>query len=91
MISQCSQSGRVKVIGTNCHKALVALLIHEREKRKLRQQDVAKRLGEYQSFIGKIESGQRRIDVCEFLKIAEAIGFKPGPAISRLLREAPPD
>jgi transcriptional regulator with XRE-family HTH domain len=81
----------VKVIGTNCHKALVALLIHEREKRRLRQQDVAKRLGEYQSFIGKIESGQRRIDVCEFLKIAKAIGFKPGPAISKLFNETPPD
>jgi transcriptional regulator with XRE-family HTH domain len=91
MMVASGQSGAVKSIGTNCHNALIALLIHEREKRKLRQRDVATRLGEYQSLIGKIESGQRRIDVCEFLKIAKAIGFKPGPAISKLFNEAPPD
>jgi transcriptional regulator with XRE-family HTH domain len=81
----------MKIIGTACHEALVALLIHNREEAGLRQRDVAKRLGEYQSFIARIESGQRRIDVREFLKIAKAIGFNPGRALNKLFREAPPD
>lgn len=81
----------VKVIGTACHKALVELLIRKREQAHLRQRDLAERLGEWQSFIGKIETGQRRIDVCEFLAIAKAIGFDPGRAISKLFRDAPPD
>jgi transcriptional regulator with XRE-family HTH domain len=81
----------MRIIGTACHKALVALLISKREKTGLRQGDVAKRLGEYQSFIARIESGQRRIDVCEFLKIARAIGFDPGRALNKLFREMPPD
>jgi len=37
----------------------------------------------YQSFIAAIESGQRRIDVIEFLALAEAIGF----GASRGIRE----
>jgi transcriptional regulator with XRE-family HTH domain len=81
----------VRIIGTACHEALVALLIAKREKAGLRQLDLAKRLGEYQSFVARIESGQRRIDVCEFLKIAKAVGFDPGRAISKLFREAPPE
>jgi transcriptional regulator with XRE-family HTH domain len=81
----------VRIIGTACHEALVAFLIDRREKAGLRQRDLAKRLGEYQSFVARIESGQRRIDVCEFLKIAKAIGFDPGRAISKLFREAPPE
>jgi transcriptional regulator with XRE-family HTH domain len=81
----------MRIIGTACHKALVELLIHNREKAGLRQRDVAKRLGEYQSFIARIESGQRRIDVCEFLKIAKAIGFNPGHALNKLFREVAPD
>lgn len=81
----------MKIIGSSCHKALVALLIRNREQKGLRQRDVAKRLGEYQSFIARIESGQRRIDVCEFLKIAKAIGFNPGRELNKLFREAPPD
>jgi transcriptional regulator with XRE-family HTH domain len=81
----------VKVIGTACHDALIELLIRERKKAGLRQWQLAERLGEYQSFIARIEKGQRRIDVCEFLKIAQALGFNPGRAINKLFNEAPPD
>jgi len=30
-----------------------------------------------QSFVARVESGERRIDVVEFLNIAKAIGFDP--------------
>lgn len=48
------------------------------------QAGLAARLGEYQSFVARLESGQRRIDVVEFLEIAEAIGFDPAKAIPAL-------
>lgn len=48
------------------------------------QIDLAERLDEYQSFVARLESGQRRIDVVEFLEIAEAIGLDPAKAISAL-------
>jgi len=81
----------VKVIGTACHNALIELLIRKRKQAGLRQWELAERLGEYQSFIARIEKGQRRIDVCEFLKIAEVLKFNPGRAINKLFDEAPPD
>ena len=41
------------------------------------------RLNRPQSFVAKYETGERRIDVVEFLEIAEAVGFDP----SELIRE----
>jgi transcriptional regulator with XRE-family HTH domain len=48
------------------------------------QADLAARLGEYQSFVARLESGQRRIDVVEFLELADAVGFDPARIISAL-------
>jgi transcriptional regulator with XRE-family HTH domain len=36
---------------------------------------LAKRLSRPQSFVSKIERGERRIDVIEFLELAHAIGI----------------
>jgi transcriptional regulator with XRE-family HTH domain len=48
------------------------------------QADLAARLGEYQSFVARLESGQRRVDVVEFLDLAEVLGLDPGKTISAL-------
>jgi transcriptional regulator with XRE-family HTH domain len=68
---------------------LVDLLIAERKRARLTQADLAKKLGRYQSHVATIESGQRRIDVVEFLAIAEAIGFDPAKLIRRLATATP--
>lgn len=47
----------------------------------LKQQDVAARLDRPQSFVAKYENGERRLDVVEFIEVAEAIGFDPGDFI----------
>lgn len=73
-----------KTLGSKRHKALIDLLIERREAAGLTQADLADRLGEYQSFVARLESGQRRIDVVEFLDIAEALGFDPAKAIATL-------
>ena len=67
------------------HEALRAFLVDRRKKARLTQQAVATRLKRYQSFVATVESGQRRIDVVEFLAFAEAIGFDPKDAIKQLL------
>jgi transcriptional regulator with XRE-family HTH domain len=41
------------------------------------QRDVADRLRKPQSFVSAYESGQRRVDVQEFIAIAEALGSDP--------------
>lgn len=66
------------------HEALRSLIVDKRKKAGLTQTEVAKRLKRYQSFIATVESGQRRIDVIEFLDLADAIGFDPRDAIKQL-------
>lgn len=59
-----------KTIFTESHKYLVNQLIKARQKARLRQQDVARKLGRTQSYISKIESGQRRIDTVQLKELA---------------------
>ena len=59
-----------KTIFTESHKYLVNQLIKARKKAKLRQQDAARELGRTQSYISKIESGQRRIDTVQLKELA---------------------
>jgi len=69
------------------HEALREFLVRERKAARLTQQAVAKKLGRYQSYVATVESGQRRVDVVEFLELAEAIGFDPSEIIRRVARK----
>jgi transcriptional regulator with XRE-family HTH domain len=53
---------------------LGALLRGLRQQAGLRQQDLAARLGQPQSFVSKYESGERRLDVVELRCVCEALG-----------------
>ena len=59
-----------KTIFTKSHNYMVKKLIKARRKARLRQKDVAKQLGRTQSYISKIEAGQRRIDVVQLKEFA---------------------
>jgi HTH-type transcriptional regulator/antitoxin HipB len=67
----------VKTIATKRHKRLIELLIAERKARDIRQDGLAHAFRKPQVWVWRIESGDRRIDVIEFLALAEAIGFDP--------------
>jgi transcriptional regulator with XRE-family HTH domain len=73
-----------KTLGSKRHRALVDLVIEWREISGMTQTELAARLSEHQSFVARLESGQRRVDVVEFLELAEALGFDPAKAISGL-------
>jgi transcriptional regulator with XRE-family HTH domain len=73
-----------KSLGSARHKALIALLIEKREAAGLTQAQLAEKLGEYKSFVARLESGQRRVDVVEFLNLAETLSFNVKDAIKRI-------
>jgi len=50
-------------------------LIQARKSAGLTQQAVADVLGKPQSFVAKYENGERRLDVVEFIRIANEPGF----------------
>jgi hypothetical protein len=62
------------------------LLVEEREKAGLTQGDVGAKLipARPQSYIGKIESGTRRLDALEFWDIARVVGYDPCDLMNRL-------
>jgi len=75
-----------KTLTTKRHKALIELVIGFREKAGLTQTELASKLGEYQSFIARLESGQRRLDVIEFLRLAKILGFDEVDTLKKLKR-----
>ena len=76
-----------KSLWTEEHKALCALLIEAREAADLNQIDVAKRLGKPQSYVSKYESGERRLDVVEFLAGVRALKADPLTILGQLMRK----
>ncbi|HEY0593657.1 MAG TPA: helix-turn-helix transcriptional regulator [Thermoanaerobaculia bacterium] len=63
---------------------LGALLVRARERGKLKQFEVADKLGLPASYLSKVENGTRRLDVIEFVHIAEALGADPGELVKEL-------
>ena len=61
----------VKSIYTKEYKKVIERLKKARLEAGLKQIEVAKKLGKPQSYISKIERGERRIDITELKKIAE--------------------
>ena len=73
-----------KTLGSARHKILVDLIVAKREATGLTQSQLAEKLGEYQSFVARLESGQRRIDVIEFLELAVHLQFDPIKALIKV-------
>lgn len=60
----------VKTIQDNEYKMIIARLKEARLETNLSQQEVADRLEKPQSYVSKIESGERRLDVAEIKRFA---------------------
>lgn len=48
------------------------------------QTEFAEKLGEYQSFVARLESGQRRVDVVELIEISKILGFDLSEAVKKI-------
>lgn len=54
---------------------------------QLTQVQVAERLGRPQSFVSKYESGERQLDVVEFVEVCEALDAAPAEMLLELARK----
>jgi transcriptional regulator with XRE-family HTH domain len=77
-----------KTLRSKRYKALIGLLVARREAAGVTQADIAARLGKSQSFVARLESGQRRITVVEFMALAKILRFDPYKVISILEKQA---
>ncbi|MEC4594302.1 helix-turn-helix transcriptional regulator [Nitrospirillum amazonense] len=60
------------------YRRIVEGLIAARKSRKLTQGDVAARMGTDQSQVSKLERGERRVDVIDYVRYCRAVGMAPG-------------
>lgn len=74
-----------KTLRSPRHVRLVQLIVDKRKEAGLSQADLAKAIDRYQSVVAAVESGGRRIDVVEFLDLAETIGFDPHEVLSQVM------
>lgn len=66
-----------KSVFTAEYESFLRRLISARKTAEITQQELANRLGRFQSFVSKYERRERRLDVVEFVRIAKAIGIDP--------------
>ena len=62
---------------TPAYRTFLDCLIEARRAAGVTQVEVAARLGKPQSFVSKVERGERRLDVVEFTTWAQALGADP--------------
>ena len=74
---------------TSGYDRIVRLLVDLRKRAGLTQRQLADVLGREQNFVGRIETGQRRVDLVEFIWICRACKADPEAEIVGLLRSFP--
>ena len=71
---------------TAAYDEVVATVIAIRKRAKLTQRELAQTLGREQNLIGRIETGQRRVDLVEFVWICQACGADPEVEVAKLTK-----
>ena len=68
------------------YASLLEILVAARHHKGLTQQAVANKLRKPQSYIAKIEGGERRLDILEFVALAKAMDIDPTTLFADVVR-----
>lgn len=79
-------SQSVASVQTKEYDELLRFLRETREAAEVSQEALSKRLGRARTYIGKIEAGTRRVDVIEFIAIANELKIKPTTLFETLIK-----
>ncbi len=72
-------------IFTQRHQEFITFIASVRKAADVTQVELAEKLGKPQSFVSKVERGERRLDVIEFCQVAEALGRNPSQMLQEFL------
>ena len=64
-----------KSIHTKLYQRMIARLRAKREEKGVTQMQLAEKLGVNQTFVSKVETCERRLDILELMNICEALGI----------------
>jgi len=73
-----------KSLYSPAHGRLLAALKEARHEAGLSQRALAKALGQQPSWVAKVEIGERRLDVVEFLRVCRALKRDPAAILKRV-------
>lgn len=82
-----SSVGRRKYLHPDLYKLIIENIKHDRKAQKITQRELAKRLRTVPSWVAKIETGERRMDLIEMLDIYTSIEVDPLPRIDEILQK----
>ena len=74
-----------KTLRRSGHRRLIAVLVTTRETVQLTQRDLAHLLKRPHSFVSRVEAGERRVDVIEFIEIARVLDVEPKQLFAKVL------
>ena len=66
-----------KTIYSSEYAELLNWLRQHRKKKQLTMRQLGKNMGIHHSWIGKVEQGERRLDIVEYLRICTALDIDP--------------
>ena len=75
-----------KSLRSERHGRLILLIAEARRQQGLTQAQLADAIGRPQSFIAKLESGERRLEVIEFIDLAQALGIEPAALLMKVVK-----
>jgi transcriptional regulator with XRE-family HTH domain len=64
----------------------MAVLVEVRTKTGVTQRELARRIGRAHSYVSRIEKGDRRLDLPEFIQWCEVLGADPVELMQRIVR-----
>jgi transcriptional regulator with XRE-family HTH domain len=68
------------------HKRMMAALVEIREMAGVSQRELARRLDRAHSYVGRIETGDRRLDLPEFIEWCELLEADPVEVFQRIVK-----
>lgn len=69
------QGNMIKTIHSKEYCAVREWIVKKRKTKNITQRDLATMLKVQHSWVGKIETGERRLDIVEYCRICEALGL----------------
>lgn len=72
----------MKSIYSPAYRALLAWLRTSRIRQNLSMRDVGRKMGTTHTWIGKVETGERRLDITEYVRLCRTLGVAPAHGLA---------
>jgi transcriptional regulator with XRE-family HTH domain len=75
-----------KTIYSSEYAKLLDWLRQKRQEKQLTMRQLGKKMGIHHSWVGKVEQGERRLDIVEYLRICDALGIDPHEGLDLIVK-----